>query len=271
MSVSSSVVPFEVQSACHTPRGGPASAQAASAPPFSDADSLPRRGVAAGQHRACCRNATPLLAGLVFLLLATLSGRSLGQSIDIAPPGPQEAMEAWKLVEAWVRAGKVDDTATAPAKVAAASVTLRLDGSVFGRGVALENEGRPLHTAAEAAIAEALSRVPETSALRDQIRAEALARATISLELAGPLIPVALTTYDEADMVINPGLEGVAARFGDRIAGVFPEWMLTTGLMPGDGLVASISRACTAAIYWCRRRRSAQPRSTPSPKILRDG
>ncbi len=261
MSVSSSVVPFEVQSACHTARRGAAAADAARGRPFSDATRLPRRGVAAGQRAACCRNATPLLMLIALFLAAALNGRALAQAIAIAPPGPQEAMEAWKLVDAWVRAGKVDEAAAAPAKVAAASVTLRLDGSVFGRGVALETDARPLHTAAQAAIEEALSRIPATSALRDQIRAEALARATISLELAGPMIPVTLATYDEADMVINPGLEGVAARFGDRVAGMFPEWMLVSGLMPGDGLVACISKASGDAALAVRVDPRAQPRA----------
>jgi hypothetical protein len=65
----------------------------------------------------------------------------------------------------------------------------------------------------------------------------------ISLELAGPLVPFHAVTYVDVDLGVRPGLEGVAARFGDRVAATFPSALLVGGLQPSEALRAAISEA----------------------------
>src|SRR5262249_30828222 len=66
---------------------------------------------------------------------------------------------------------------------------------------------------------------------------------TISLELGGTMIPVKLATFADADAELEPGLDGVAARFGDKLAGTFPGTMLVMNKTAGDCLAAAISEA----------------------------
>jgi hypothetical protein len=108
-----------------------------------------------------------------------------------------------------------------------ASVVLRLNGEIVGRGSdfpappALDAEPDPLclARAAAAAIAEADRRLPvPRDALRDEAARQLASDLTISLELAGPLTPLLPSprTYADADAIISPGIDGLAAQLSER-------------------------------------------------------
>lgn len=78
-------------------------------------------------------------------------------------PTPTEAMAAYEAVRGWVRELAVpSEPAAELVRPIGASVTLRYQGRVIGRGVAmaLDRDGPALRDAARLAIGEALERLP---------------------------------------------------------------------------------------------------------------
>jgi len=161
---------------------------------------------------------------------------------------PTEAMRAFGVVEGWVRSGEVCDPAAALPAVHGAAVTLRVDGRVVGRGVAFSDAADDvpaIRRAAGDAIGEARGAVPRArDALQQGLGASDFwSRAMVSVEFAGPLVPMSVATFEEADAEVRPGIEGVAARAGSRVEAVFPEAMLMRNIGPGDALSNAITRA----------------------------
>lgn len=218
---------------------------------------LPRhhaRGVAAtpaAQHR----RAAGLLLAVLGLALPALAqptapppAKALAPAIqpDIArdptlPPLPDRAMALYALLEGWVRAGAAQPAAL-PEEPAGVSITLRLAGQVVGRGLEVGGAPGAFARAAQAAIEEANRRMPiERDALREEAMKDARARLCISLELSGALIPYAPELYDQVDLEVQAGVEGVAARRGERVSAVFPAAMLANNAGPGGGLASAIA------------------------------
>lgn len=174
---------------------------------------------------------------------------------DAAPPAPARAMEVWAIVDGWVRAGEVPapDAQSTPG---GGAVTLRLAGQIVGRGADTDSLAR----AAIAAITEAGQRMPiEKDALREEAAAEARQRLCISLELSGALVPYAPRLYDQADLELQAGLDGVAARRADRVEAVFPATMLANNLGPGDGLATAIAQVTGDPTLAIRAAADTQP------------
>lgn len=163
------------------------------------------------------------------------------------PPAPDAAMACFRAVQGWVRAWEVPDHDPPDVLVldgAGAAVTLRLDGAVVGRGASLGGPGAGVRRAARAALDEAAERVPvERDALFREKLLELAPRLTISLELAGTLVPIAPGTWADATASLDPGLDGVAARIGERVEGVFPAAMLAANQATGDALASAVARA----------------------------
>lgn len=185
---------------------------------------------------ACCVFATWALAGLGGGALAL--GQEPAAEVGEAP-SPDVSMKAYRAVEDWVRAWKVGEE-VAPACVAA-SVTLRMDGEVFGRGVAMGD--KCIGAATKLAMVEA---EPKFGVVRDALYLDTLRdlakRVTISVQLAGELVPVTVKDAASAATEIAPGLEGAGARLGDRTAVMFPERMLTMGNEPGPALASLVAK-----------------------------
>ena len=182
---------------------------------------------------------------LVCCVAATLAIRprqAIAQAED--PPAPDAAMRAFKAVDSWVRAWKVPDTGGEPCL--AASVILRMDGQVMGKGMAVAAADKDraviLTWAARQALAEAEPKlgVPR-DALYDETLKDVARRLTVSVQLAGGLIPITPKDGAEAAVEVAPGLEGVAARLGDRIAVNFPERMLIAQTEPGAALASLVA------------------------------
>lgn len=192
----------------------------------------------------CC------LAATFAFLLAPARAQEPGE-----PPAPAEAMTAYRAVDNWVREWKVSPPAAAannepganqpaPANLPAcqaASITLRLAGEVIARGVEVATDDASRATVIARAAAAALKEAePKLSIPRDAMyeatRREVAKSITISMQLAGALIPISPKDAADAMTMVNPGVEGVGARLGDRVEVMFPERMLVAGTEPGPAL-----------------------------------
>lgn len=266
---------------------------AARAAIFPDPSPHPRAAMLTKHHTRCPR-ATPLMlatprrkfpgpaaAAAVALLLgaspmtpaqppaAPTAPLAASTAADpSAPPAPDRAMAVYGRVESWVRAGRLlpeQPTSGQPTPgeygpISAASITLRLAGQVVGRGWDAAGDEGALARAVTAAIEESAKRMPiEKDALRDEAAAEARLRQCISLELAGPMIPYAPRVYDQVDLEIQAGLEGVAARRGASIVAVFPATMLANNTGPGDAMASAIAQVTGDPTLAIRAAADAQP------------
>lgn len=168
------------------------------------------------------------------------------------PPSPAETMRVYRLVDQWVRAWTVPeqiDAAGSPT-VGGVSVVLRVDGEIIGRGARLVEPGEAIsgNEAARLAVAAALNEAERKAKVEnDALRAEKVRsiadRVIISLELAGPLIPIDVQSFDQAEQELSPGLDGVAVRIGEHTASSFPGTMLAANLTVRLGLSRAASQA----------------------------
>lgn len=148
---------------------------------------------------------------------------------------------------------------------AGACVLLLLDGAVIGRGrvttlgggisgtaqpaaspspapggsgaapgpVALESGESTIYRAALAAFVDAdrQLKLPRDATRAARVR-ELAQRITISIELAGPLVPITPVEREDLDVTLAPGIDGVAVRLAGRIANANPAG-------PGSGTSSS--------------------------------
>ncbi len=191
-------------------------------------------------------------AKAVILGLAAVLGPSVAARAQDAPPRPGDAMRLYQRLDGWVRAWQIPTDAGGEAEVkglTAVAVTLRHEGAIVGRGVEIASPGaggglKSLVLAAGQAMSEANTRLPiDRDALFEEHVRAAASRMTISLELAGPLVPIAPGEWSEAALDLAPGIDGVAARIGEQTAAVFPGAMMAGGMDPGRGLAAAVSKA----------------------------
>lgn len=164
-----------------------------------------------------------------------------GASAPVASrqPEPAHAMADFHLVRERVHAWNTEPL-DHDAEHAGASIVLRLEGRVIGRGTEM-GEGC-LDRALSAAMDEAEERLPVA---RDALWARnvrALAdRITISLELAGPLVPFEPDSLIDASLEVAPGREGVAVRLEERTEAIFPGTMLATLTEPASALASLLA------------------------------
>lgn len=166
---------------------------------------------------------------------------------DPAPPDPARAMQCYKAVDEWVRRWQTPMDPVGQAPLPAAAVTLRYQGSVVGRGVAVasqpEGASGILMIATSRALNEARERMPiDHDALFDENLKAAAAHIAVTVEVAGRLIPIQPDQYADAVSLVAPGLEGVAVRIGDSIDAIFPETMLATGTDAAAAIRALVAK-----------------------------
>ncbi|MBX3388780.1 MAG: hypothetical protein KF691_04935 [Phycisphaeraceae bacterium] len=167
----------------------------------------------------------------------------------LLPPSPQRMMDAFSQVRKWIDAWEVtpsDETKIVGDSSGAVCLTLRFGGRIVGRSVEV---GGPdaLERAARDAMKDA------SAFFGGKSKPENASRICISLEAAGALIPYQPSSYDDTDLEIPAGIDGVAARAGqgehEKLRVVFPSMMLTFGhgmersvgsggQSPGDALAA---------------------------------
>ncbi|HVZ95075.1 MAG TPA: hypothetical protein VG797_11260 [Phycisphaerales bacterium] len=156
-----------------------------------------------------------------------------------AVPPAGKTLEAWQAIDGWVKRWKAPGEAQAidPAGTKGACVTLRLSGQVIGRATRMGESGSTAWMAARDAMVEANQRFPvERDAMREEHIAEMLPRVMVDVQVAGTLVPLLGETFDAAAMELSPGIDGVAARAGDKTIGFFPGVMLATGTTPAEAM-----------------------------------
>ncbi len=187
---------------------------------------------------------TPRLIARLPLLVLTaalfLTGRTSAQEGAFDPPGAEDAMHAWNVVDRWTRdwAFPTELEFIDPARTAGACITIRLSGRVVGRGVSVRDDGAAIWDATKRAHEDAVS-----NAVRDNLGdlADLAPLMTVELELAGRLRPLAGDTFSAAAAPIMPGTGGVAARAGERTDAMFPGVMLATSTSPEEAIRAAVA------------------------------
>jgi len=170
--------------------------------------------------------------------MALLGAITLGALLGQTPPveGPQQYPDAGDVVSAYltVRTWVDDFSLPAPAESAftlgnasGVCVILRRAGRVFGTGVDTTGDDLMLRRAAGRAMGEVLG-TPAVAALPPDEIARTGRALTLELEVAGPLVPLLGRTFAEVAEQLDPGLDGIALRRGDRVAMLGPARMRAT-------------------------------------------
>ncbi len=173
-------------------------------------------------------NATAAL--VVAITLNTLLGPTPPVAGAGQYPDAGDVVSAYLTVRTWVD----DFDPPAPAEAAftlrnasGVCVILRRGGRVFGTGVDTTGDELMLRRAVGRAIGEVLGS-PAVAALPPEEIARAGRAMTLELEVAGPLVPLLGRTFAEIAQQLEPGLDGVALRRGDRVAMLPPARMRAT-------------------------------------------
>jgi hypothetical protein len=139
--------------------------------------------------------------------------------------------------------------------VAGAAVQIRYEGQLIGRGSDVVSEvtaaadrddprARVLWRAMMQAFSEADRRVPvKRDLLRDDRLAEAGRRAVLSVELAGALTPIDPQSFDDFDVLIRPGLDGLAVKGAAGVFAAFPSTMFASNAVPSTAARSLVAQA----------------------------
>lgn len=240
-----------------------------------------RRGRATSENRATLGavGGAVMLLGVVLPLQvwATVEPKEpVGAVVELTPPDAKLALEAFNEVQELVRAWKPGDAGEVVAGSAldraarasgATQVTLRFGGRVVGRAWRLGGNADALLTAARDAMRAAEPFLHE-SGVKEGVFAS---RLLIGVELAGAIVPYAPASYDDADLEIPPGIDGVGARVNETTRLVFPSTMLTHNTAssvpqsPGDALATAAAGALDDPVAGLR----ADPSNHPA-KLIKD-
>ncbi len=202
-----------------------------------------------------------------------------------ALPSASATLDAYRVVDAWLRAGFAvpeDSQPIDPPGTTAACVTIRLSGRAIGRGTESSTSGDALWRASRRAMLEAIERAPtQRDATRDQQLRDIAQRATLDIQFAGRLTPLLGETFSDATLQLNHGVDGVAIRVGDRLALVFPGTALAANFSAIDALRAAagqlqlppvelgeIREKHDAIVYRYRVQHLAQPLAGREPIFL---
>lgn len=147
--------------------------------------------------------------------------------------GAKESLDAYSLVDGWVRAWEVpaqDTGGIETSPMSAAIVTLRVDGRVMGRGASASLDQSPMLVweAAQRAMDQANAKLThEPDAMWDSFIRDLSSRVTITLELADVLVPISGSELELPGFGYTPGVMGVAVRRGKRVEILGTESMLS--------------------------------------------
>lgn len=176
--------------------------------------------------------ASGILAMCLLLVGIAAGGSSAATSADDLP-GSAQAVTAWIAADDWIRTGALPQSGSENARVPlgdveAISLMLRLDGRVVATGEADGGDDEMLRRATgrllSACAANLEARWPEE--MHEELRRMAL----LEVELAGPARPLPGSTFARAAASVDPGLDTMAVRRGDRWARAFPGRLLAAGL-----------------------------------------
>lgn len=193
---------------------------------------------AGGPARARPRPARFGLCGLlqalatIWCIAATPLPHAHAQQGSQAAPAIEPALDAFLAARRWLDADALpavdaEDGRVPLAATEAVSVILRLDGRVVGTGDDAVADPGMLRRAVGRAVSRALG--DETiRAVRAAANDRVTHRLSLEVELAGPLRPLIGRTIAEAARRVDPGVDGLAVRRGDRVERAFPGRLLAS-------------------------------------------
>lgn len=233
----------------------------------------------------------PILAGLALLATASVPCSSQAHTLPSVPnrkdaPSSETAVTAWLAADRWVRDGQVPPSGSENAEiplqgVEAISMALRLDGRIVASGDAEGLDADATRRATGRLLAELsaalASRWPDE--MHDAVRRQAL----LEIDLAGAPEPLLGATFGAAAASIDPGLDTLAVRRGDRWARAFPGRLLSSGLagdpaatlarlatetgLPRGADLRELLRLDSVGLYRMPTTRLVQPRPGAMPEI----
>jgi hypothetical protein len=147
-------------------------------------------------------------------------------------PDTGGVVSAFMAVRGWVDAFDVPDPDAAGSKLpldgaAGVCVILRRAGLVVGAGVDTTGDDLMVRRATGRALSEVLGN-PAVANLPAELRDAIGRQLTVQVEVAGAPVPLLGTSFGEIGAQLEPGLDGVAIRRGDRLAMRFPAQMFVT-------------------------------------------
>jgi len=155
------------------------------------------------------------------------------------PPAPAEAMRGYRLIERRIRDWETTASPISEPAFKHVCITLRLDGAVVGCATAFADDGSAIETALREAMAEAERKLPIShDATAHKQRIEEAKRFTIAAEFGAAPEVVVSQSWEEFELIVQPGREGVAVRLGDRMKTVFPSVMIRQGMNSTYGAVS---------------------------------
>ncbi len=191
-------------------------------------------------------------------------------------PTPAQAMSAFEELASLVVNLNLPgpDSFASAGSPSAASIGLRLDGQIIASVTTVGPAC--LHDATRQVIGLLMQRARVPEAVVRPENADGAAppppphqrpllpgldteRIRVSLELAGPFVPITPTTLDDADQRLAPGLDGVAVRLGATTHAMFPGTMLTLNIGPGDGLASVIAKGAADPALGVRGNADGEP------------
>ncbi len=157
-----------------------------------------------------------------------------------------QAMGIYRTIDQWVRQWEVPQDQTElqatlqdenqTPSLACASVTLRLDGQVIGRGQVVYRDPSPqsIIQATKIAIAQARGwvRQKHDGEPSDDLWLGIASRMTLSVELADRVVPMSPSALGLPDLGLSPGVDGLVMRLGEQSEIMSPDEMITLGFDP---------------------------------------
>ncbi len=170
----------------------------------------------------------PVLAVVCLSVLGP--GHAAAQELDAA-----RAMDVYRAVDGWVRNwGVSQESVEGLPAIACASVTLRLDGQVIGRGQVVRDDAdtQGIVLAARGAMAQGRAWVRAKSDLEptDDEWAAIGSRVVLSVELVDRVVPMSASSLGLPGLGLSPGVHGLVMRLGDQAEVMTPDEMITLGL-----------------------------------------
>lgn len=144
----------------------------------------------------------------------------------------EQAIETHLILREHIDAWRDVEPATLPA-APAARVALYRRGVIVGASAVLDESGQSISAAANAAMEETVrTLLPRRDASwREQIRSAA-GELLLSLEIAGPLTPLAGEELDNPELAFRPGIDGIAVRVGNSWSLMFPSELAAAETTP---------------------------------------
>lgn len=172
-------------------------------------------------HAANTRRCVHATSALLLALAVTAT-----QAAATPYPDAADVVSAYMTLRAWVDDFDLpapDDPAATVAigDASGVCVILRRGGRVIGTGTDAAGDGLMLRRAAGRAMGEVLGN-PAVGALPAERVASTGRVLTVQLEVAGAPVPLIGTTFADIAAQLNPGLDGVAIRRGERFVMLFP-------------------------------------------------